>query len=198
MFYRFRPVILGLAALFSVFPKPVLRWFYRLFQPWPGLTFVLLRYVVARNLCAAMGDNVYIGNDVTIHFFERLRIGSNVSIHTQCYLDANGTITIGNDVSIAHATSLVAFEHGWSDRSLPIRKNPLQPAPIHVADDVWIGAGVRILAGASIPGRSIVAAGAVVTARLDAEPGHLIAGVPAKARKALHPENEENDARTTA
>ena len=154
-------------------------------QPFGGVFFVLLRYLLLRNICAKFGDNVYVDNHVELRFPERLMIGSNVSINRQCYIDAMGGIEIGNDVSIAHQSSLVAFEHGYSDLSLPIRKNPLVPSPIRIADDVWIGAGVRVLAGAAIENRCIVAAGSVVTPRTEAVPGHLIAGVPAKPKKPL-------------
>ncbi|MEL6366396.1 MAG: acyltransferase [Pseudomonadota bacterium] len=185
MFYRFRIPIIMFSRLLGLLPKFILRWLYRLFQPWPGLFPVLIRYGVARNLCASLGDNVYIGNNVTIQFFERLRIGSNVSIHTQCYIDANGGIDIGDDVSIAHASSLVSFDHSWDDPTLPIRKNPLITAPIQIASDVWIGAGVRILAGSRVPGRSVVAAGAVVTRKLESTPDSLIAGTPARTVRSL-------------
>jgi len=36
-------------------------------------------------------------------------------------------------------------------------------APVTISDDVWIGSGVRVLAGVSIGSRSVVAARAVVT-----------------------------------
>lgn len=198
MFYRFRPVILFVCRIFGVLPRPILRWFYRLAQPWPGLFPVLIRYIVLKNLSPSIGDNVYVGNNVTIQFFERLTIGSNVSIHTQCYLDANGGIQIGNDVSIAHATSLVAFDHSWADTDRPIRKNPLMPAPITIDDDVWIGAGVRVLAGSSLPSRTVVAAGAVVTQKLDSAPGHLVGGIPARIIRELHEKDKGDDANKNA
>jgi acetyltransferase-like isoleucine patch superfamily enzyme len=105
-------------------------------------------------------------------------LGNNVNIHRFCYLDARGGIDIGDDVSIAHGCSLVAFDHSWDDRSKPIKYNPLVAAPIEIGSDVWLGCGVRVLSGVSIGKRSIIAAGAVVTKGFY-EAG-IFGGVPAK------------------
>jgi acetyltransferase-like isoleucine patch superfamily enzyme len=107
-----------------------------------------------------------------------LRIGQFVSIHRWCYIDAVGDITIGNDVSIAHSSSILSFDHTWADASRPIRDNPIRLAPVNIANDVWIGCGVRILAGVSIGQRCIVAAGAVVVN--DVPNGTVAGGVPAR------------------
>ncbi len=187
VFYRFAPFIHVLVYLFGLLPKSILRFIYYASEPFNGIVFVLLRYCVLANLCRQFGDNVYIGCNVEIKFFENLSIGSNVSIHRGCYIDALGGIEIGNDVSIAHQTSLLAFEHSWEDLSLPIRKNPLVPLPVIISDDVWVGAGVRILAGARIESRCVVAAGSVVTAKTPRIRGQLFAGVPAKPKKSLLP-----------
>jgi len=53
--------------------------------------------------------------------------------------------------------------------------------PVHIEDNVWIGAGAVILPGVRIGRGSIVAAGAVV--REDVPPGALVAGVPAKVKR---------------
>ena len=49
---------------------------------------------------------------------------------------------------------------------------------IHIEDDVWIGAGVRVLDGVKIGQGAIVGAGAVVTKSI--EKFCVYAGVPAK------------------
>jgi acetyltransferase-like isoleucine patch superfamily enzyme len=54
-------------------------------------------------------------------------------------------------------------------------------APVVLEDHVWVGAGAIILAGVRIGGRSIVGAGAVVTA--DVPPFSVVAGVPARVIK---------------
>ena len=59
-------------------------------------------------------------------------------------------------------------------------------APIHVNNDVWIGADVTILDGVTIGEQAIVGAGAVVTE--DVPPRTVVAGVPAKKIKDIEEE----------
>lgn len=147
-------------------------------RPFGGRFALLLRYALLRADSPEVGKNVYIGRNVTLLNRRGLRIGSNVSIHENCYIDAVGSCIIGNDVSIAHASSILTFNHGWDDISLPIKYNPTILNEVKIADDVWIGAGARILGGVSIGRRSVVAAGAVVN--INIEEYSVCGGVPAK------------------
>ena len=142
-----------------------------------------LRYAVARSLLKHCGRNIYIGRFCTIKHWEKLSIGSNCSLHEYCYVDALGGIELGTDVSIAHNSSLVSFEHTFHDPAQPIRDQPLEPAPIKIDSDVWIGAGCRILSGVHLRSRTIVAAGAVVNRSIDR--GAVLGGVPARVLKEL-------------
>ena len=98
-------------------------------------------------------------------------------------MDARGEISIGNDVSIAHGSSLLSFEHRFDDPDIPIRDQPLTKGPIQINDNVWIGAGCRILSDTRIESRTIVAANAVVTKNPDG--GCIYGGVPARKLKEL-------------
>lgn len=120
--------------------------------------------------------------DVYIQGLEGLTLGDDVSINRGCNLSAAGGLVIGNHVSIAHSTSILTAEHGFSDPTTPIKEQPVAFAPVAIGDDVWIGARVCILAGVSLPTGTIVAAGAVVN-RAVAEPNCTIGGVPAKVLK---------------
>ncbi|WP_165251625.1 DapH/DapD/GlmU-related protein [Adlercreutzia sp. ZJ304] len=59
----------------------------------------------------------------------------------------------------------------------------LEPAPIHIEDDVWIGSGAIVLPGVRIGRGSVVAAGAVVTK--DVPSMTVVGGIPAKPIKRI-------------
>lgn len=57
----------------------------------------------------------------------------------------------------------------------------MEGAPVHVGDDVWIGASTFILPGITISDHAIVGAGSVVTK--DVPVGAIVAGNPARVVK---------------
>jgi acetyltransferase-like isoleucine patch superfamily enzyme len=120
--------------------------------------------------------------DVFIEGIEGLTLGDNVSINRNSNLSAAGGLVIGNDVSIAHSTSILTTEHSFSDPARPIKEQPISTAPVAIADDVWIGARVILLAGVSLARGTIVAAGAVVKHSVTEE-NCTIGGVPAEVIK---------------
>ncbi|MNR09087.1 putative acetyltransferase [compost metagenome] len=114
---------------------------------------------------------------------ENLEVGDNVSIHAGCYIDAAGGVEIGNNVSIAHQSSIVAFEHTWGEQNLPIKYNKTVSSGVLISSDVWIGCGVRVLDGSRIDERVVVAAGAVVKGRLASR--GVYGGVPVRRLKSI-------------
>ncbi|WP_197408321.1 acyltransferase [Campylobacter iguaniorum] len=149
----------------------------------PGIIGVGFRYIIALRLCKKIGKNVFFGRCVEVKNWENIEIGSNVSIHKDCYIDAFGGLSIGDDVSIAHNSSILSSEHTWDDIHTPIRSNPLERNPVKINSDVWIGCGCRILSGVTIGNRCIIAAGAVVITNI--EPNCMVGGIPAKFIKQL-------------
>lgn len=182
-FVRWRRIIKTFVFVDSLFPRFINRFIFSLINSFSGRVFIFLRYVLVRNLAESCGDNVAIFKNVTIENIERIRFGRNVSIHTGCYLDGAGGISIGNDVSIAHHSSVLSANHTWDNPNAPIKYNPVKTSPVFIEDDVWVGCGCRVLCGVSIGTRSVVAAGAVVCK--DVRPRTLVGGVPARIIKEI-------------
>ena len=165
----------------SLLPKKLNRLFFAMLSPFEGRGFIVLRYILIRNLAASCGENVAVFHNVFINFGESgrgIRFGKNVSVNTGCYIDATGGIYIGDNVSIAHQTSILSTNHTWEKPNVPICYNEVSASPVRIEDDVWIGCGCRILSGVTIHSRSVVAAGAVVCKNV--ESNSVVGGVPAK------------------
>ena len=60
----------------------------------------------------------------------------------------------------------------------PNKRGDMQPKPIVIGENVWIGSNSTILPGVTIGKGSIIAAGAVVTK--DVDENVVVGGVPAK------------------
>jgi acetyltransferase-like isoleucine patch superfamily enzyme len=99
------------------------------------------------------------------------------------YIDATGGLDIGSDVSIAHGVTVMTTEHDFSGGDRPIRENALIYSPVTIGNDVWVGAGVKILAGVTIGNRVVIGAGAVVTKSIPSN--SLSVGVPARVTKSI-------------
>lgn len=137
-----------------------------------------IRYVLLNSIGTAMLPNVSVREDVYLFSPERLQVGENVSIHPMCYIDAAGGIKIGNDVSIAHGTTIMSSSHTFKRNDLPIKDQQMTLSKTVIEDNCWIGAQVVLLAGVHVGEGSVVAANSVVNRSVPA--GSVVAGSPAK------------------
>lgn len=144
---------------------------------------VAIRYAILSSLVNEIGNNVYVGKNVSLKNMEKVCIGNNVSIHDLSYIDGFGGLEIGNNVSIAHSSTIITANHTWNNTNIPIKYNKVIKGKVEISDDVWIGCGVRILSNVKIEKRTVVAAGAVVNS--DLETGWLGAGVPMRKIKKI-------------
>lgn len=126
-----------------------------------------------------LGERCEVGVGVQILTYGgRIQIGSDCSFNPYCVIYGHGGLRIGNSVRIATHTVIIPANHVFSDTSVPIRLQGLSMLGVVIEDDVWIGAGVRVLDGVTIGAGSIVAAGAVVTK--DVPAFSIVGGVPAR------------------
>ncbi len=99
-------------------------------------------------------------------------LGADSNIQDNCtvHVDPGFPVTVGDRVSVGHNAVL----HGCT-----------------VEDDVLVGMGATVLNGAHIGAGSLIAAQALVPQGMRVPPGSLVAGVPAKVRRELTPEERE-------
>lgn len=108
-----------------------------------------------------------------------LKIGENCSIGSQTTLSAVSGIEIGNDAIIAGQCYFGGGRYHTKLGAGPmVEQGLLTKGPVIVGNDVWIGAGAKILDGVRIGDGAIVGAGAVVVRDV---PDHaIVGGCPAK------------------
>ncbi|MCK0122670.1 acyltransferase [Loktanella sp. F6476L] len=107
-----------------------------------------------------------------------ITLGDDCFIGAFAILNGHGGIKIGNNVLIAGHCHIVAGNHRFEDPSVPITAQGIDSQGITIEDDVWLGAGVKVLDGITIGRGSIISAGAVVNR--DVPPLSIMAGVPAR------------------
>ncbi len=107
-----------------------------------------------------------------------IRLGNDCFVGAYAILNGQGGIEIGDNVLIAGHCHIVAGNHRFEDPDRPINTQGFDSRGIVIEDDVWLGAGVKVLDGVRIGRGSIVSAGAVVTR--DVAPYSIMAGVPAR------------------
>ena len=131
-----------------------------------------------------------IGKESKVHSTVILRQGYNIEIGEGCLINHNnvlqagkvdGKIKIGNNVHTGANVMIIAFNHAFDTREIPIIKQDYYDADIEIGDDVWIGGGAVILAGVKIGKGAIIAAGAVVNS--DVPEYAIVGGIPAKVLK---------------
>lgn len=186
VFPKIKPIILVLAKLFSVFGRRGNLFLFAIFRSFPGDVGKIIRYIFMKNCLKKLGDNVIFGPGVYIKNPQNIEIGDIVAINEMCYIEGAGGISIGNEVLIAHSTTIISSNHSFNDKTKSISLHPVVTLPIKLEDDIWVGCGVRILAGVTLKKRTIVAAGAVVTKSFSEN--SLIGGVPAKLIKKVNPD----------
>ena len=108
-----------------------------------------------------------------------IHFGKNVFINAGCCFQDQGGIIIGDGVLIGHNVVLATLNHEID----PQKRGDMNPAPIRIGNNVWIGSQATVVAGVTIGDGAIVAAGAVVTR--DVPANVIVGGVPARIIKEI-------------
>lgn len=114
-------------------------------------------------------------------FGKNIQVGKNVFINGGCHFQDQGGITLGDDCLIGHNVVFATLNHFIE----PSERASLQPAPIVLGKNVWVGSSSTILQGVTIGDNAIIAAGSVVTK--DVPANAIVGGVPARLIRYITP-----------
>ena len=111
-----------------------------------------------------------------------LILGDNIGISQTALIASGADIIIGNNVLMGGGIKIYSSDFHSLDymhrRSVDTDKKNKKASPIHIGNDVFIGAGTTILKGVTIGDRCIIGAGSVVTKSIPSD--EIWAGNPAK------------------
>ena len=126
-----------------------------------------------------IGERCYVDTNVMIlSRGGKIVIGNHTSFNPNCIIYGQGGLSIGNDVRIAAQVMIIPFNHGHTNRDQRICDQEIDKKGIKIENNIWIGAGAKILDGVTIGEGSIVGAGSVVSK--DVPKYSIVAGVPAR------------------
>lgn len=143
-----------------------------------GLKRFLLRLAGAK-----IGCNVKISSSLKVYGAGELIIGENTWIGYQVTIVTSSRVEIGRNVDIAPKVYIGTGSHTIDPTATRIAAADISK-DVTISDGCWLCACATILPGTIIGKMNVVAAGAVVTHPF-CETGILIAGVPATKKKQL-------------
>lgn len=133
------------------------------------------------------GKRFRVCSDVRFSHMRKLYVGDDVFIGPNSVLLIRESITIEDEVQIAHKALLTSTNHGYANGSFWNGKN--HTAPITIKRGAWVGAQGVVLPGVTIGRGSVIGANSVANRSI---PDYSVAaGIPATVKKELEiPEGE--------
>ena len=138
----------------------------------------------ADNAGIILRDRVYVGRNTIIYCKNGdIEIGENVSLSANCVVFSSNRLTMKkNSVVAAFAYLLSGGEYDLNDPTpLALQKGTCTKGPLEIGEDCWIGAGAKVLDGASLGDHVVLGAGAVANKPVPAN--SIAVGVPARVVK---------------
>ena len=149
---------------------------------WPSKLNNLIKTNLLRIRGAKIGRNVIIYQNVFIDVPKNIEIGDNVVISHGVIITCSGGVTIEKNSMIGYHAKILSANHIIPvELEKPIRFSGHSFKRVKISENVWVGANAVILPGTEIAKGSVIAAGAVVPK--DVEPYTIVGGIPAKVIK---------------
>lgn len=132
-----------------------------------------------------IGKEVWVEPPFYFCYGKHISIGEGSYINVNCNFIDDGEIIIGKKVMFGPAVTIATVGHPVH----PDFRDYMYAAPVHIADNVWIGANVTICPGVTIGENSVIGAGSVVIH--DVPANSIAAGNPAKIIRQIEERDRE-------
>jgi acetyltransferase-like isoleucine patch superfamily enzyme len=138
-----------------------------------------------------VGHHVHLdhGSSVQVGPGAKLTLGDGVYLGIGSVVNAAMDITIGDRVLVAEHCSIRDSDHDVEPlrrRQEALLRDRLA-TPVVIGNDVWMGAGVRVLRGSRLGAGCVAAANAVVRGAVPERV--VVGGIPAKVLRSLDPDS---------
>lgn len=126
------------------------------------------RNQMLKKMFAEIGENCYIESPLHANWGgKHVHMGKGVYANFNLTFVDDGEIFIGNYVMFGPNVTIATAGHPIEPN---LRKKGMQyNIPVHIGDNVWIGAGAVILPGITIGNNTVIGAGSVVTKDIPAD-----------------------------
>ena len=126
-----------------------------------------------------VGRGVFLGRGTILSCKDGdIAIGDHGNFGFHCEVFSGSSVTVGRHGLFAAQAYLVGGGHEFEGEGLAVIDQPRSSRGISLGDNVWLGAGAKVLDGVRIGSDVVVGANAVVTT--DLPDGAIAAGVPAR------------------
>jgi len=139
-------------------------------QPWGG--------------AIRLSDDAQIRDRCELKSAGELRIGKRTILGRAVTVHCEQQITIGALVGFAERVTVIDSDHGFDGSDTFFMRQPVRSSPVDIGDNVFLATNVVVLRGTTVGANSVAGAGAVLNGGAF-PPGHIIAGVPARALRRL-------------
>ena len=117
---------------------------------------------------------------------KNITVGKNVFINSCCKFQDQGGIFIDDGCLIGHNVIITTLNH----LTQPSKRHSMQPKPVNIGKNVWIGSNVTIVPGVTIGKNAIIGAGSTVVS--DIPENAIAVGCPCKVIKYIQDDEVEN------
>lgn len=134
------------------------------------------REAILRKLMKSVGEGVHLEPDFRCEFGMNITLGDGFFANYDCVMLDCAEIVIGKNVLFGPRVGVYTANHAtdpWERAN-----GACYTKPVHIGNNVWIGAGAHINPGVTIGDNSIIGSGSVVTKDIPANV--IAAGVPCK------------------